>query len=307
MNLLMLTKFYPFGTGEAFIENEIKVLSEYYEEIVIIACETPVNVESVRNLPPNVKAYKILESSKKKDLLNGIVKFNKRDKQVREEKKECDNILQKLFLAYFEEKCQRIYKTIISQEYLNEITKKSYVIYSYWFFMTARVGILISDKFKPYKMFTRAHRYDLYEEKNKLGYLPYRKMFLKEYDNVFPCSDNGTEHLRKLYPELVSNVRTAFLGTIDHGIGQASSDDVFRIVSCSRVEPVKRVEKIAEALSKLENKNIKIEWTHIGDGSEFEKLKKIAEATLHNIKTIFYGNMKNQEIMNLYASHPYDL
>ena len=27
----MLTKYYPYGTGEAFIENEIKILSERYE------------------------------------------------------------------------------------------------------------------------------------------------------------------------------------------------------------------------------------------------------------------------------------
>lgn len=307
LNLLMLTKFYPFGTGEAFIENEIKVASEYYDQIFIIACEVPKNENSIRQMPNNVKAYKVESQSKKKDIIRGIFHMTHKCSSWEQEKEKCNTVLKRCFFDYFEEKCQRIYKSIVKIGVLDEITQESYVLYSYWFFMTARVGTLIAERYRPIKMFTRAHRYDLYENENKTGYLPYRRLFLEKYDYVYPCSDNGTEYLKNLYPEYTQNVETAFLGTLDHGIGKASYDGIFRIVSCSRVEPVKRIRRIVEALAELDEKGLNIEWTHIGDGSEFEKVKKLVEKNLHNTKVIFRGNMKNEDIMKLYSIYPFDL
>lgn len=307
MNLLMLTKFYPFGTGEAFIENEIKVMAEYYKKIIIIACEVPSDENNVRNMPENVTAYRISAESKKKDAVNGCFHIVNRDSDFKSEKKECKSIYQKLFLSYFEEKSQRVYREIVSKGYLNEIEKETFVLYSYWFFMTARVGVLIAEKENIVYMYTRAHGYDLYEERNKLGYLPYRKLFLKKYNNVFPCSDNGTNYLKSLYPELSGNVHTALLGTLDHGLGQSSSDGVFRIVSCSRVEPVKQVDKIVDTLALLGDMGINIEWTHIGDGSGFNKLKKVASERLRSVKVNLLGGLKNSDVMELYTSKEFDL
>ena len=70
----MLTKFYPFGTGEAFIENEIKVMAEYYDQIVIIACEVPSDCATAREIPSNAKAYRIPASNKWKNTVVGCLK-----------------------------------------------------------------------------------------------------------------------------------------------------------------------------------------------------------------------------------------
>src|SRR5690606_18751052 len=47
---------------------------------------------------------------------------------------------------------------------------------------------------------------------------------------------------------------------------------IARIVSCSRVDPVKRVSLIADALERHDGKEL-IEWHHFGDGFLFEDLK----------------------------------
>lgn len=307
MNLLMLTKFYPYGTGEAFIENEIEVLSEYYENVTIIACEVAENDILVRPLPTNVTAFKVPGSSKKKDVIYGVPYFFTKDPVVAAERQSAHGILSKAFLCYFESKSQRIYHYIMEKQYIDNFCKKPFVLYSYWFFMTARVGTLIKNQYKPVYMFTRAHRYDLYEQNNRINFLPYRRLFLKSYDSVFPCSANGTQHLKSLYPDLSHNVATSFLGTLNHGIGFGSVDGTFRIVSCSRTEPVKRVIKIVEALQILDDKNMDIEWTHIGDGSELERIKNTAATKLHHIRYMFAGNMKNSDIMKLYQEKPFDL
>lgn len=307
MNMLMLTKFYPFGTGEAFIENEIKVMAEYYERVVIIACEVPSSITESRKLPSNVIAYKIQAEKKEKNIVLGIINSHFRGEPFKSEIQKCNSLIKKGFLAYFEEKSQKIFKQIMDDGCLELVTQEPYVLYSYWLFTTARVGTLIAEKIKPVRMITRAHRYDLYEEKNKANYLPYREFFLESYNDIFPCSDNGTAHLKTLFPQYSSKIKTAFLGTLNHGEGKGSTDGVFRIVSCSRVEPVKRVDKIVEALSLLENKNMKIEWAHIGDGSGYEELKEKAKKSLSSIKYIFFGNMKNEDVMKLYANQPFDL
>ena len=311
MNLLMLTKFYPYGTGEAFIENEIKVLAEYYEKIIIIACEVSKKDKEIRSLPDNVKAFKIESKPKKVQLLNDVILSGKYllkpSIELKDEKNECSTMLQKAFLGYFEGKSQRVFRKIIKNKYLEELGKKPFVLYSYWFFMTARVGTLITEKYKPEYMFSRAHRYDLYSEKNKTNYLPYRNLFLKAYDNVFPCSDNGTQYLTNKYYNNAENVKTSLLGTLDHGIGFGSDDGIFRIVSCSRMEAVKRVSKIVDALQILDSNKYQIEWTHIGDGAEFNNIKKAVNEKLQYVNVNLLGNMKNKDVMDLYKSKPFDL
>lgn len=307
MNLLLLTKFYPFGTGEAFVENEIKVLAEYYEKITIIACEVSEKETLIRQLPSNVNAYKVPCGSKRKDAIVGVSNFVSKEPIIVSEMKCIHGLVPKLFLCYFESKSQRVYKYIIGKHLIDDICREPFVLYSYWFFMTARVGTLIKQKYSPVYMLTRAHRYDLYEEMNRAKYLPYRKLFLESYDSVFPCSENGTKHLKKLYPSLSRNVTTSLLGTLDHGVGKGSTDGTFRIVSCSRTEVVKRVDRIISALQKLDSTDLNIEWTHIGDGREFERLKKMAKNNLHHIKYIFTGNMKNSDVMSFYSNNPVDL
>ncbi len=130
---------------------------------------------------------------------------------------------------------------------------------------------------------------------------------MKSFDNVFPCSKNGTSYLKTRYPDYSENVMTSLLGTTDHGIGQGSSDGVFRIVSCSRLVPLKRVDMIIDALGKLDKNGLKIEWTHIGGGSEYGRLLKLASAKLRNIVYNFTGYLENKDVIKMYMDKPFDL
>ena len=309
MNLLLLTKFYPYGTGEAFLENEIEILSEYYDKILIISCEVSEEIaKTKRYLPKNVESSYVPTVNKYKLLAFGLKRFFSKEKEFEEERKETHNLMQKIFLCYFEEKSQRIFKYIIKNKLTNYITDNKYIIYSYWMFTTARVGLLIKQYYKPIYSFSRTHRYDLYEEENYIQYLPYRKLFLKEYDNIFPCSENGSRYLKNKYKTLADEVKTSYLGTIDHGINPIYQDNIFRIVSCSRVEPVKRINKIVEALEIIDKQKISIEWTHLGGGSQLNKIKKMCYAKkMKYIKYNFKGDIKNSEVIQLYKEKNFDL
>ena len=208
-----------------------------------------------------------------------------------------------MFLGYFEAKSRRIFRSI---SFLKELDEKPYVLYSYWLYTTARVGMLIAQECKPQYRISRAHRYDLYSFTNNLRYLPYREIFLREYDMVLPCSENGADYMNRNIPGFSGKIQTAYLGSTDHGYGMPSEPGRFVIVSCSRVSPEKRLQKIVDALKKLENPNVILEWIHIGGGKQLEKLKVYANK-LKYISTSFLGDIPNAEVMRMYQENGIDL
>ena len=309
MNLILLTKFYPFGAEEAFIENEISIMCRNFDKVCIIACEVPANETRKRELPENCRAIRINAGAdsrrqKAQDFAHSFSGLESKDFAY--EINLTQGLLKKAFVRYIESKSQRIFERIKKKKAFRSIIKTDYVLYSYWFFVTARVGTMIKRIAPPRYMFTRAHRYDLYEERNSLNFLPYRKMLIKEYDMVFPCSYDGESYLLSKYPEYKNKIQASYLGTIDHGINPSTADDVFRIVSCSRVEPVKRVKRIAEAMKELSGKN-RIEWTHIGSGSEFNKLETFIKKNGITDSCILKGQMQNTDVLDLYGKMHFDL
>lgn len=307
MNLLMLTKCYPYGTGEAFIENEIPILAEYFEQITIIACEVPAAEKRIRPLPEKANACRVLAGKRAFDLIGGLAAHYFSGKpELMEEYGRCAGIMQRMFLSYFEAKSRRVYRCIRKQRMDEAVTGAPFVLYSYWLFVTARAGAFIGGDKSAAHMICRAHGYDLYAERNKMCYLPFRPFLLNAYDSVFPCSDHGTAYLKARYPSWADKVRTAHLGTTDHGTGFASTDGRFRIVSCSRIAPEKRVERILGALSLLEKRGITVRWTHIGAGKGLKKLKAGAKKFKYVVCS-FPGNMPNSSVLEYYRENPVDL
>ena len=135
----------------------------------------------------------------------------------------------------------------------------------------------------------------------------YIHSYFNEYNNIFPCSNNGTKYLQNKYPRVAEKIKTSYLGTIDHGINPIYSDTIFHIISCSRVEPVKRINKIVDALEILDTKNIQIEWTHIGGGTELNRIKYLCQNKIKHIKCHFKGNLNNVDVIHLYQKNKYDL
>ena len=96
------------------------------------------------------------------------------------------------------------------------------------------------------------------------------------------------------------------MGTLDHGIQAYTCEKVIRIISCSNLVPVKRVDRIVEALSIT--KDIGIEWIHYGDGPLMSQIEALSETTLPtNVKTYFKGNLDNAQLLNEYAQNSYYL
>lgn len=166
-------------------------------------------------------------------------------------------------------------------------------------------GIYIAKTEKDNKIISRAHRYDLYEEFRKNKYIPCRELLIKNLDAVYPCSEDGTCYLQSRFPKYKNKIKTRFLGTLGCGQKKYNKEDELRIVSCSNVVPVKRLDLIVETLQHILDINIK--WTHFGDGIMMNQIKEMSRELPENIKIDFRGNVKNSDLLEVYKNNQFDL
>ena len=194
----------------------------------------------------------------------------------------------------------------VIDRFLKEEDKDGVLLYAYRSEYQPYVAMLLRKKWKkPLHIVSRAHGYDVYEERHHGNYIPLRETILSNIDSLFPCSLYGVEYIKEKYGDVKAAVQCEYLGTIDHGEHMIPSGvKPFKIVSCSNVVEVKRLDKIVHALAGIHD--IEIEWTHYGDGPLLDEVKKLAQRDLpDNIAASFPGNVTNQQLMNEYVAKDY--
>jgi len=188
------------------------------------------------------------------------------------------------------------------------------VFYTYWF-DSATLGVgLARRKFPRLKLVSRAHGYDLYEDRYPVPYLPCRSQAFKVTDAVFPDSYAGEAYLKKRYPNFQDKFETALLG-VEEGREEspASHDGIFRIASCAVIRPVKRIDLILDGLKYAAEIRPaqRFEWHHFGNGElpgVRESMQKRADETLPlNARAYFPGYSSQPKLYDFYCENPVDV
>jgi glycosyltransferase involved in cell wall biosynthesis len=178
------------------------------------------------------------------------------------------------------------------------------VIYTYWCDVeTYGLSLFKGCSKSNIKLVSRAHRFDLYEENRKHRFIPFRKEVISLLDCLFSISNDGKQYLINRYHQ--KNIEVSFLGVMgDYQFEIAKENAVVRIVSCSFIHRVKRIELIKGSLLELAKTrpDQKFEWIHIGgDVSILNKGFLINIPT--NLQIQFLGNLKNAEVHHYYQSN----
>ena len=181
------------------------------------------------------------------------------------------------------------------------------VLYSYWMGIHAKMATEIKKTFPEIKIVTRCHGGDLYEYRYKTNYIPFRKTIFENEDTIFTISENGKEYLKETYKSKMPTIIVSRLGTNQkYERSFISNEGGLNIVSCSYCIPLKRIELIIEALAGIKEQGIS--WTHIGNGTEFEKLKQLASDTISdNVHYEFLGYVQNSKVQELYSTGKFNL
>ncbi|RPI86432.1 MAG: glycosyltransferase, partial [Chloroflexi bacterium] len=142
-------------------------------------------------------------------------------------------------------------------------------------------------------------------------YWPCRRETLDVLDALFLASDAGHNYFREHYPEYSSKFETAHLGIEDpEFITRPSEDGIFRIVTCSYIVPVKRLNLLAHGIASAARlrPQQRFEWVHFGDGKGGKSLHGwIGRNYPSNVQAKLMGHVPNREIIQHYQDHPVDV
>lgn len=305
--LICFTASFPFGLKETFLENELPYLAQGFDEILIIPV---INYEKdnmpPRNLPKNVKYLEpTVPASKYQRIIKGILNLAPILLYIK------DFFRGNVYFS--KERCKTWFNSLLLFRLLyirfNKLKKsdifqnRDVVLYSYW----GEAPIFISRITKEYKKAIRMHRVDFYEEVND-GYLPLRKRIYASSDLLLPISNDIENRLIEDYAIDRTKIYVSRLGTNNEFVlnnDKPNLDPVIRIVSCSRVDPVKRVDLILKCLSKYQSSKL-IEWHHFGDGLLFDNLllqKKELEKDNNKVKIILHGWTQQKDLYKFYENN----
>ena len=309
--LCLFANEFPYGTLEPYLETEVNYYN-LFDKVCIFSLQLRKDhAKTIRFVPTNAEVIPVFYASRSVYFLYSAVavfdiNFYKDLLKIFSSWK---NILSKLITLFvFVSRSHYEYNKVKRHFKKNE--ENEYVLYSYRFEYQPYVAVLLKKLLKnKITIVSRAHGYDLYENRHPNNYIPLRETILKYVDNVYPCSEYGTQYLKHLYPLYNEKIAARFLGTKDYGLSNYSARnkrEVFKIVSCSNVIPIKRLDLIVQALSHIQE--YRIIWTHYGDGYLLDSIKQMSKQLLpKNITAEFMGNVDNEELMNSYLRNEYHI
>jgi colanic acid/amylovoran biosynthesis glycosyltransferase len=309
--VLFITTAFPFYPGEQFIEDEINYLDSSLLDFTVVPMSANGEPRAVRK---EIKIEKYLAEN-----INSINQLIYTFKaffsktfwlelgQLHRQK----NL--KIGCALRAIKATAL--TLLVEKKLRSLIKRGVnvdVIYTYWNDVACYASIILKNKGLVKKVISRAHGYDLYSERRAYNYMPLKNQFIKDLDFIFFISQQGLDYYKNKYQIPHERLKLSRLGVVleDSKDLKTKKTENFHVLSVSSCVEVKRVHKIAEALSLIASSSEKkVRWSHIGDGPLLSELKKYSEKILNPefIEFRFFGNLQREEVLNFYKNQSIDV
>lgn len=299
--ILIFTDSFPYGHGEAFFEPELQHLAGCFEHITILPLEKKGGV-CCRRLPSNVTIseppFNRLKS-KLSLLAAGMLNLSPLVSFIRE------GVASRVFFSSYRFRTWlahllmiRHLLSFIKKNNLPALIKNHDLLYFYWGLRWSQVLPFLPAVKMP-KTVVRFHGSDLYEHTSG-GYIPWRKSQLKKIDNFLTVSETGKRYLSETYNIPEEKIFLSRLGTIDYGINPVGESDRIRIVSCSNLYPVKRVDLLAVALRYCIKQ---VEWIHFGDGPCMGIVEKAASLLPENVIFRLAGHVSHDDLVGFFRKN----
>ena len=310
-NLLLVTEHYPCSNQESFLETELPYLTKFFN-VYLVTRET--DKRMYRILPPGVIFSRPSTKSGrlKKWWLRTLCRFSHayriERRQGQEEGRWNHNQAAHTLDALVDSELMRRY--VLSLPLMQD--ERPLVIYSANFNNYLYGLTRIKEMGKDIHVTARCHRANMFdpqtgERRETLNYITNRNL-----DAVYFT----TEERRNTYVhhftdgEFPGKYRVAPLGVPGPEVllEPPEEDYLLRIVTCSPIEEDKRLTLLIDAIAGM--KIGCLDWVHIGDGSQREKVLEYARDKLENkpgIRYEFLGDMNQEERYHYYASHKLDV
>lgn len=301
--LTIITRRFPYFYTEAFLESEYPYLKAGFDQLVFVPIFKGVIRESCKDAVV-CDDYNAFYENKKIEVIKTIFSCHFYKSLL----KNLGTLLRKgvIYKLIHQDTHYRILKRVIKKN--PNMFDENTIVYSYWFDSQVYALIKLREDYGlKYKVITRAHRYDVYDED---GEMPNRKYCIQQIDRVLPISQDAINYFVGKYGNS-EKFSLARLGVKDPGIASITSTfGSINFISVSQVSERKRILTIFRTLSsfaeQIPSKNIK--WVHFGDGPLDEQLKKCVQGnTVKNFSIYLGGRVANTEIKEYFAKNEIDV
>lgn len=303
--LYLFTAEYPYGSHETYMENEIHYLSERFDTIYLFPRNN--SKKELRSVPSNVfivNTYSLSHSTKKIFFPNFLLIFKVLFLEF-------VNVKNKMyFLKNIREWnsifCQSISLSSVIIEHVQKNSKNNkLVFYSYWMNDWALALAVLKDKKLIEKFVFRVLGFDIYNERWKNGYMPFRYYIYSKVDRVFTVSKDAETYIKKLkiFPE---KIFCSYFGTKDYGPSlHIPGKENFVMYSSSNIIRLKRLNLIVEILKHV---NFNLKWIHRGEGSDKDILLDLVKSLPDNIQFELLPREENyNDVLNYLRVTPINL
>ena len=307
--ILLVTQTFPERTGEfAFLAPEISRLAKDFQ--VIVVPSNPVG-NDLWPLPDQVSLehgfsqHRIRWSVKLSSLLRTLMVPN----TYREIRQFGWKGLSPRVAATVVARASRI---VSAREWFRSFLSDNAVDVAYsWWADVVGYGMALAASNAGVPSITRAHGYEVFDEQDPLGRIPFQRKGVAAFNQVFSVSHAGASVLREKFPEAANRIHVRYLGVDPSpGVGHRSSDGIFRILSCSSCVAVKRVDLLASGIQELARKHprMEFEWTHIGDGPTLRSVHNVLSPFPDTYaKCLFPGSIPPAAVRAWMAERPFDV
>jgi len=318
--LVLLTKHYPFGKSETYLNNEIPYLLAAFEKIYIVPveefdyCEVNelcanhprINVLTVNKRVGTISIYRksMIQLYSLIDILREVITGRESMQHIRN-----------LRMCFIYSKLTYCQATSVYEILKNEGGLNKFCFYSYWL----HKSVLLLRGLKKisranFRIVSRAHSSDLYHKdwseimRIDGSFMPFEKTKLYTCDEIHCISNHGLTHLNKLFPSLSDKFKLARLGVqAPMALSPVNDWGMFRIVTCSAIQPHKRIYRIPEILSLLED--LTIEWVHFGGGNKEDEDLLMDEIKRYGLeeKVDLRRHVPHHQIIEFYSTEQVNL
>jgi glycosyltransferase involved in cell wall biosynthesis len=307
--LLLITYEFPFGSGETFLEAELPIVARRFDKVIVVPSRSAWSPKEIvgphREIPSNVHVMhtcklkspdflKILVTATKIMLLSDFAQSRGR-------------VFSRKMIAFLWTIRSSI-KASIFYHFLDRLVFGTHMEvslgYSYWMSDSALAFAILKQQNKLNNYVVRCHGGDLYDYVQPAGKKLFNLLIFSTAKAVVPISLDGVNTLRS-YGLQESRIALHRLGVkLPNLVSNYKSEKKIRIVSCSNIIPVKRVDLIAKSLAHMQRP---FEWFHFGDGSGLAEVKSYVSQFQDHGVAKFFGRVPNSHVLEFYKNHYIDL
>lgn len=185
------------------------------------------------------------------------------------------------------------------------------IIYCYWNDVGAYAAAMAKRSGKCAVLVSRAHGFDLYEDRRAGCHLPLKRQFILDFDRLFVISHQARRYALSTFGDFQVNVSR--LGVpVSAQQSPVSPEGRLRVLSVSFCVALKRIDRIMDGVAEFARSHpeLNVDWVHFGDGALRASLIELSQGVqsgIPNLRISFPGQLPNSELRQRMAEEPWDV